>query len=330
MAIKQSRSIAVTMVAMAAVLTAASMADAHGMAGKRFFPATLAIDDPFVADELSLPTFSILKQPGEEGAPPFRETVISAELQKRLTPNLGLNLGGAFVIQDPDGGTSVSGFDDLELGLKYQFFTSAEHEMLLSLGVNFDVGGTGSGKIGAESFTITPTLFFGKGLGDLPDAAWWLQPLAVTGLFGVSVPTKSQTATQEVTEEGILEINQTPNAKAAVWGVTLQYNLQYLQSYVRDIGLPRPFSRMIPIVEFAMSTPLEGKDAGRTVGTISPGLIWFGRYVQLGLEMLIPANSRSGKNVGVLGQVHFYLDDILPKVFTWTPSHGVLGPAVPQ
>src|SRR6476646_5026684 len=31
---------------------------AHGFAGKRFFPATLATDDPFVADELSLPTLS--------------------------------------------------------------------------------------------------------------------------------------------------------------------------------------------------------------------------------------------------------------------------------
>jgi hypothetical protein len=28
---------------------------AHGVAGDRFFPATLAVDDPAVADELSLP-----------------------------------------------------------------------------------------------------------------------------------------------------------------------------------------------------------------------------------------------------------------------------------
>ena len=173
-------------------------------------------------------------------------------------------------------------------------------------------------------------MFFGKGFGDLPDSAWWLKPLALTGVFGVSVPTKSKTVTQEVTEEGDIEINQIVNGKAAVWGFTLQYNLQYLQSYVRDVGLPKPFSRMIPIVEFAMSTPLEGPDAGRTVGTVSPGIIWFGRYLQLGLELLIPVNSRSGKNVGVLGQVHFYLDDILPGIFTWTPFHGVLGPAVPQ
>ena len=43
-------------VAAATVLTFAFMpalAFAHGMAGQRFFPSTLTIDDPFVADELS-------------------------------------------------------------------------------------------------------------------------------------------------------------------------------------------------------------------------------------------------------------------------------------
>ena len=36
----------------------ASPAWGHGFVGQRFFPATLAVDDPFVADELSLPTFA--------------------------------------------------------------------------------------------------------------------------------------------------------------------------------------------------------------------------------------------------------------------------------
>jgi hypothetical protein len=32
-----------------------SAALAHGFAGERFFPATILTDDPFVADEMSLP-----------------------------------------------------------------------------------------------------------------------------------------------------------------------------------------------------------------------------------------------------------------------------------
>jgi len=95
---------------------------------------------------------------------------------------------------------------------------------------------------------------------------------------------------------------------------------------LRDVGLPAPLSRMIPIVEVAMQTPTQGATSGRTTGTINPGVIWFGRYLQLGLEMQIPINRDSGKNVGVLAQVHFYLDDIAPQIFTWTPFSGILGP----
>ena len=87
---------------------------------------------------------------------------------------------------------------------------------------------------------------------------------------------------------------------------------------------------MIPLVEFAMETPVQGPRSGHTTGTINPGVIWFGRYLQLGLELQIPVNRESGKNVGLLAQVHFYLDDILPNVFTWTPFHGILGPTQPR
>ncbi len=48
-----------------AALTAAALATlaahdarAHGFAGDRFFPATILTDDPFVADEMSLPTLT--------------------------------------------------------------------------------------------------------------------------------------------------------------------------------------------------------------------------------------------------------------------------------
>jgi hypothetical protein len=88
---------------------------------------------------------------------------------------------------------------------------------------------------------------------------------------------------------------------------------------------------LIPLVEFAMQTPLDDpKTAGRTTGTINPGIIWFGRYVQVGVEAQIPVNERTGKNIGIVGQLHFYLDDIAPRIFTWTPFHGVLGPTQPR
>jgi hypothetical protein len=316
---------------LAALLAMAATAHAHGLIGKRFLPATLAIDDPFVADELSLPTILHIKRPGEDEQPAARQTDISGEFTKRLSPDLGVGLGGTLRLLDPDHGKSISGFDNLEVSLKYVFFKSPGHETLLSAGVEWDVGGTGKSKIGAESFdTVTPNLFFGKGFGDLPESTELAKPLALTGVLGVGLPTRRHTKTITVTDEGDVEVERELNPATAKWGFSLQYNFQYLQNFVRDIGLPAPFSRMIPIVEFAMQTPLEGRDSGRTTGTINPGIIWFGRFVQLGIEAVVPVNERTGKNVGVLFQIHFFLDDIAPRVFSWTPFHGVLGPSVPR
>jgi len=323
----RSRHLAILLWAMGLVTTVAGHASAHGLIGQRFFPATLAIDDPFVADELSLPTVLHIKNPSSAESPPTRQTDISGELSKRLSPNLGFSLGGAYTLLDPDPGKSQSGFDNMEVSLKYVFWKSAEHETLLSAGVSWDVGGTGSKKIGAESFdTVTPQLFFGKGFGDLPSAAEWLRPLALTGAFGLDIPTRRHNQTISVNDDGEVEVEREFNPQVMQWGFTVQYNLQYLQSFVRDVGLPAPFNRMIPLVEFTMQTPIEGRQSGQTTGTINPGVIWFGRYCQLGIEAVIPVNNRTGKNVGVLGQIHFYLDDIAPRIFTWTPFHGVLGP----
>src|SRR5437879_1597862 len=136
----------------AALAASAGSAGAHGMAGKRFFPATLGIDDPFVADELSLPTVSSIKLRGEGDQPPTRATDISGEFSKRLSPNLGFSLGGDWRLLDPDHSKTVTGFDNLEVALKYVFFKSDAHEMLLSTGISWDVGGTGYSKVGAEGF----------------------------------------------------------------------------------------------------------------------------------------------------------------------------------
>ena len=63
--------------AAASSLVATEPVSAHGFAGKRFFPATLATDDPFVADELSLPTIAYSKQPASEDSPATRQTDFS-------------------------------------------------------------------------------------------------------------------------------------------------------------------------------------------------------------------------------------------------------------
>ena len=73
-----------------------------------------------------------------------------------------------------------------------------------------------------------------------------------------------------------------------------------------------PFDRLIPLVEFALETPLNRGAGGQTTGTINPGIIWAGQQFQFGVEAIIPINERTGDNVGVIAQLHFYLDDLFP------------------
>jgi hypothetical protein len=272
----------------------------HGFAGARFFPATLSTDDPFVNDELSLPTVSTIET--AEG----RETTISVEIAKRLTPNLGIELSEEFLDLNPKHEHEASGFGNLEIGAKYQFFVSPGHETILSLGADVEIGGTGQNRVDAESFsTWTPAFFFGKGLGDLTDTFSLLRPVAVTGSVGITIPTSASTRTTD----GDLE--RLPNVLQ--YGFAVEYSLIYLQEQVKDVGLNAPFDRLIPLVEFSFETPLNRGQSGKTTGTIDPGVIWSSKYVQFGVEAMVPINGRTGNSVGVIGQVHFYLDDLFPR-----------------
>lgn len=285
---------------------------AHGFAGNRFFPATLSTDDPFVNDELSLPTISSIVTPDEGGT---RDTEFSVDIAKRITPSFGVEVGETFINLEPPRTPSVSGFGNLELGAKYEFFENDEHESMLSFGANVEVGGTGRKSVGADTFsTWTPALLFGKGLGDLPEGLSLLRPLAITGVIGVAIPSSASTRTfsqNKALGETELDIERHPNVLQ--FGFAVEYSLIYLQEQVKAVGLRPPFDHLIPLVEFPFETPLDRGQKGRTTGTINPGFIWSGKYFQIGSEAVIPFNSRTGSNVGFIAQLHFYLDDLFPK-----------------
>ena len=284
---------------------------AHGFAGSRFFPATLSIDDPFVNDELSLPTVSSIVAPGEGGN---RDTEVAVDIAKRITPNFGIELGETIINLKSPNESSQTGFSNLELAAKYEFFESDEHETILSLGAEVEIGGTGNKQVDVDSFTTwAPGFLFGKGFGDLPDTVSFLKPLAVTGLLGVAIPTSASTRTvtlNEMTGERDIDIERHP--AVLEWGFAMEYSMIYLQEQAKDIGLHPPFDRLIPLIEFAFEAPLNRGQQGLRTGTINPGVIWSGKYFQVGAEAMIPLNSRTGNDVGFIAQLHFYLDDLFP------------------
>ena len=280
---------------------------AHGFAGKRFFPATLATDDPFVADELSLPTVS-RRRTGEDVSSSI-DSSASVDFTKRITNDFGIGLGATWLRFEPRGSTRVQGFDNFAVNAKYQFYRSDLYETILSVGVDVDLGNTGSRRVGPESFsTFTPAVFAGRGLGDLPEEMRFLRPLAITGSVGVGLPTRSSTTSLD--DDGNPMTERHPHVLKV--GLALEYSLPYLHSFVKDIGLPGPLRHAIPIVEVVLEKPLD-RGRGATTVTINPGVLFPGRTMQFGIEAVIPINRHTGGSTGVLMQLHFFLDDLFPK-----------------
>jgi len=292
-------------------LGATSRAYGHGFAGARFFPATLSTDDPFVSDELSLPTVTTIRTPNDGGT---RETDVSVEIAKRITPQFGIEIGETFTALNPHEGGATNGFGNLELGGKDEILKNAAHEAIVSLELGVEVGGTGSSSVDADSFsTWEPGIFFGKGFGDLPETLRFLKPLAITGLAGIEIPTSASTRSVTVNDEtGEREVEIERHPDVLQWGFALEYSVIYLQSQVQDLHLPAPINRLVPLVEFALETPLNRGEQGQTTGTINPGVIWAGQYFQVGVEAIVPINERTGTNVGVIAQLHFFVDDLFP------------------
>src|SRR5438105_4036489 len=107
-----SRLIAGAAFVAAAITPLAKDAAAHGFAGQRFFPATILTDDPFVADEMSLPT--ITRPPtGADGA---QEIGIDVDLAKRITPDFGITIGQGWTYLQPNGLPAVTGLTGLHTG----------------------------------------------------------------------------------------------------------------------------------------------------------------------------------------------------------------------
>ena len=132
--------------------------------------------------------------------------------------------------------------------------------------------------MGAESFTTyTPTLFFGKGFGDLPDSFGWMRAFGLTGQVGYAIPSSSASFTVDP-DSGDVDIDRHP--RFLNYGFSLQYSMPYLKSSVVDLGLPDFINRLVPIVEGSFQTPVgnnQGTGIG-TTGTINPGVIWVGDY----------------------------------------------------
>src|ERR1700716_2314500 len=294
--------------------------------GDRYFPSTLATTVPTAADFYNPPNLVVL--PSTATTPSTHEIDIPNTYSRLITKDWSVFFTETFRILEDSNRGRRSGFDNLVIGTQYQLYTNPEHQFIVTVGGTAAIGGTGAPGIASSFSTLTPTIFIGKGFGDLPDSVAWLRPLTVSGTIAVAVPTASTTLSSLGTTDsyadagaftslttvptGATTLSETINPKILQLGFALEYSL-VTNSYT---GANRTGTRYpqgwVPLVEFTTSTPLNGPAAGRTTGTVNPGFIWVSRYLQVGVEAIVPMDAHSGRDLGVRAQAHLYLSEIFP------------------
>jgi hypothetical protein len=187
--------------------------------------------------------------------------------------------------------------------------------MMISAGMAWGIGHSGAQGVNANRpDIIAPSLFVGKGFGDLPDGLAWLRPFALTGAMTVEHPMTGTSINFGVDEQtGQLAPMLARNIDTLHWGFSLQYSTFYLTSRYTPGKLPRsePVYQLIPLVEFAFDSPRGEK----TAATMNPGLAYVGGAWQLAAEAIVPLNSEGGRTIGMRAHLFLFLDDLLPAVF---------------
>ncbi len=305
--------------ACAGLLLHAGPVAAHAVAGARVFPVTLTLDDPGVADEASLPTVTYQRSGADGGTGPTHEVDLGVEFDKTITKDFALIANDGWDIFQTAGSKTQTGFENLFVTAKYQLYVNADHEFIASVGVIREFGRSGTQHTGGDEYGATaPTGYFGKGLGDLPIG--YLRPLAVTGELSYQIADRERKAlpaspvgslgASQGSDLALQYNNGTSNAWAG--GFSVQYSLPYLQSQVRDLGLPHLIGHLVPVVEATWSSPAASPSGSGTTWTVAPGVIYLGDTFQFGIEALIPANKAAGSNVGAIAQMHLFFDDLFP------------------
>ncbi len=266
----------------------------HAVCGDRIFPATLAIDDPGVTDELALPTVSYVPFNSDAA----HEWDASFSWTKTITPGLSVVIGSGPTWEHPGG----YGWNALDTELQYQALCVPDAEFMFKVGFDISWAGTGTGILAGSGGqnTYSPLVDGGLGFGWLPPALKNLRPFAITAEFSTTSPGEAVTA-------GV------PIVSTFNWGFTLQYSLPYFSSHVAAIDNDF-LKHLIPVAEFAFQTPIHnGGAAGQPqTGFFQPGAVYITDKWQLALEAMVPMTGASGHGVGVIGQIDFYLDDIFP------------------
>jgi hypothetical protein len=285
---------------------------AHGTVGDYTFLEPIVADDANPKNE-----FDILR-PQKTWTAEGRQFSLGFSFEKVIVPApesysngvpggglVSLEIGSEWVEQSPRQGHGMSGFNDLELLLKWAFLTIPEHEFRLSIGARFILP-TGNPSVEDQNHTqLGPEFLWAKGFGDLPHRGLlkYLRPFGVQGDFGY-IPALGGRTWHEIFADNVIE-----------------YSLPYLSNNVRDVGLKWPLRNMYLYTEFNYDQLISGP-SGQTFPQIliTPGLAFMNYYIELSIATQFAVNNTTVPNnhAAVIGLLDLFIDDILPES-NWTP-----------
>lgn len=272
-----------------------SSASAHGLVGQRTFI------EPFVTEDANPKNEFVIAKPAFFNTNEGNEFSLGFALEKKLSDNFSLALEGEWTSQRVGGEPNSEGFQNPGILFKYSLWKDPAREFILSPALEIEVP-LGDGVVGTERDTaVTPLLLFAKGWGDLPQSLSYLRPLAFMGDAGFEIRTNTRTET------------------VFKYDVLLMYSLPYLHTYVRDFGTPWPLRQLVPLVEFNFETRINGPER-TTEARVTPGLVYLGKFVQLGVAGQFPLNHTTDREFdpSILFIVDLFYDDLFPTL-TWTP-----------
>jgi hypothetical protein len=273
-------------VAIVLLLLSGPAALAYTAAGDRIFPATLLLPQAAPADQLYMMPVTVPMARG-------RSTTATFTYGKTITDDLGIQVEGDLGLLAGTPAPQRSGSGNLVFAVKYRPVLDPPHEFFLTVAADKEFGAMGPGLPSvSRSGSVMPTVYFGKGLGDLDIG--YFRPLALIGMARYEAGDGSR------------------HPDRLVAGAAVQYSIPYLQAKVESFDLPDVLRHTTPMVELMFGTPIGTGWGTRTTGYVAPGLSYAGEGWQFGIEALVPLTRASGRGVGILAQLYLSLDYLFP------------------
>jgi hypothetical protein len=265
---------------------------AYTAAGDRQFPATLLLPQLTPGDEFYVNYNTLPLHSGGPGTAD-RSSNLTATYMKTITDNLGIVIEETYTRIEQAGAGTLYGWQNLDAEIKYEAVNDPARELIMTLGLDRETGGTGAARVGASpSGATTPRIYFGKGFGDWD--VGYLRPLAVTGLAGVQFA------------------DTPPRPDLVTTGFVVEYSIPYLQAKVQSLDLPDIVRHMTPMTEITVTAPAGKSYGARTTAVIAPGVSYAGEGWEFAVEAQVPATRATGSGLGVTAQLHLALDYLFP------------------